>query len=73
MNDIVLSIYINFLMMNDKTVDVNKIQRTLWPLIRDDKNEDLSERFDQFVFEYAKDPSDLDTWPIIRFFDIWSK
>jgi hypothetical protein len=74
MDDVILSIYINFLLMsNGARIDLPKIERALWPLIRDDKDEDLAERFSLFLSEYAKSPNDLENWPIIRFFDIWAK
>ena len=70
MNDVMTLIYINFLIMREKKLKIEKIQSTLWPLLRD--NIGASEQFQVFIDEYARRPNDLIVWPIFKFFIIWA-
>ena len=56
-------------MLKDATIPSNKITAYLWPIIRDNISVEVD--FDEFVNTYATHPTDLDEWPIIRFFSIW--
>jgi hypothetical protein len=60
-------------MIKDSNVSHEKISHLIWPIFRDEDSCKLKNSFYEFLIKYAKDPTNLEEWPIVRIFEIWCK